>query len=71
MILIKKKLIKSKIYFDLNRDKKRFIKRDNTFNIILILLILYFTSIRKRYRYLKIYIKRRLSFFVNIILILF
>ena len=65
------KLIKSKINFNLKRNIIRFIKRNNIFKIILILLNLYRTSIRKYYKYLKIRIKRKLNFFVNIIFILF
>ena len=59
-----------KINFSLNRFK-RLINRDKAFNIILILLNLYLNLMRKRYKYSKIYIKRKLSFSIKIIFILF
>ena len=45
-----------RIDFSLNRFK-RLINYDKTFDIILILLNLYFNLMRKRYKYLKVYIK--------------
>ena len=68
--LVRKKSIISRINSFSNRFK-RFINRDKAFNIILILLGLYFNLIRKRYKYFEIRIKRRLSFFIKVIFILF
>ena len=58
-----------KINLLLNRFK-RFVNRDKAFDIILILLNLYFNLMRKCYKYSKIYIKRRLSFLIKVIFIL-
>ena len=62
------KLTIFKINF-LNRSK-RLISLDKTSDIIFVLLGLYLNSILNRYRYSNIYIRRRLSFFVDVIFIL-
>ena len=57
--------------FTLNRFKKRLINRDKTLNIMLILSNLCLNLIRKRCKYFEIRIKRKLSFSINVIFILF
>lgn len=73
MTLIKNESIESRIEKDFvsNRFKKQLINRDKTSNIMLTLLNLCFNLIRKRYKYFETRIKRRLSFLIKMIFMLF